>query len=129
VQAEELIQKWEDELGPLKKLRSDLYGPGGRLEGVRKIISGDKGGGQVQDDVRAMTRDFRNTLTLGRMRSLLGLLTFSAPSNLTNMALLGLKSASRCFHPPSHKRQDNGTNLWVQLVAQTRRSLQRRYYR
>lgn len=129
MQAEELIQKWEDELGPLKKLRSDLYGPGGRLEGVRKITSGDKGGGQVKDDVRAMTRDCRNTLTLGRMRSLLGLLTFSAPSNLTNMALLDLKLASKCFHPPSDKRQDNGTNLCVQLVAQTRRSLQRRYYR
>lgn len=43
MQAEELIQKWEDELGPLKNLRSDLYGPGGRLEGVTKITDGKKG--------------------------------------------------------------------------------------
>ena len=46
VQAEELIQRWEDQLGPLKNLRADLYGPGGRLEGIRKIV--DKG---KRDDV------------------------------------------------------------------------------
>ena len=39
--AEEIIQKWEDELGPLKTLRADLHGPGGRLEGVRKISHGN----------------------------------------------------------------------------------------
>ena len=37
VRAEELMTKWEDELGPLKNLRADLYGPGGRMEGVRKL--------------------------------------------------------------------------------------------
>ena len=29
VPVEEMIQKWEDQLGPLKDLRTDLYGPGG----------------------------------------------------------------------------------------------------
>ena len=38
VQAEEMIQKWEDQLGPLKNMRADLYGPGGRLEDLRKIV-------------------------------------------------------------------------------------------
>ncbi|CAD6574376.1 MAG: hypothetical protein ASARMPREDX12_006570 [Alectoria sarmentosa] len=47
VHAEELITKWEDELGPLKNLRADLYGPGGRMEGVRKIPWKD---GRVPDD-------------------------------------------------------------------------------
>lgn len=51
-QAESLIQKWEDELGPLKNLRADLYGPGGRLEGVRKITDGRKGSLYEKDDVR-----------------------------------------------------------------------------
>ena len=48
VQAEELIAKWEVELGPLKKIRADLYGPGGRMEGVKKITYKD---GLVPDDV------------------------------------------------------------------------------
>lgn len=47
--AEELIAKWEEELGPLRNLRADLYGPGGRMEGVRKITWKDGG---VPDDVR-----------------------------------------------------------------------------
>jgi len=50
-QAEELIQKWEDELGPLKNLRSDLYGPGGRLEGVRKLTDKKKDSPFEADDV------------------------------------------------------------------------------
>ena len=37
-QAEEMIQRWEDQLGPLKNLRADLHGQGGRLEGLSKII-------------------------------------------------------------------------------------------
>lgn len=49
VHAEELIAKWENELGPLYNLRADLYGPGGRMEGVRKIAWKD---GRVPDDVR-----------------------------------------------------------------------------
>ena len=53
-QAENMIQKWENELGPLKNLRSDLYGPGGRLEGVRKIMDGRKGSVHEKDDVRTM---------------------------------------------------------------------------
>ena len=48
VHAEELMAKWEDELGPLKNVRADLYGPGGRMEGVRKITWKD---GRVPDDV------------------------------------------------------------------------------
>ena len=39
VPAEEMIQKWEDQLGPLKDLRADLYGPGGKFEGMRKITT------------------------------------------------------------------------------------------
>lgn len=49
VQAENMIQKWEDELGPLKNLRSDLYGPGGRLEGVRKLVEVERGSGHGDD--------------------------------------------------------------------------------
>ena len=48
MQAEELISKWEMELGSLKNLRADLYGPGGRMEGVKKITWKD---GLVPDDV------------------------------------------------------------------------------
>lgn len=47
--AEDMITKWEDELGPLKNLRADLYGPGGRMEGVRKIMLKN---GSTPDDVR-----------------------------------------------------------------------------
>lgn len=36
-QAEKILLKWEDELGPLQNQRADLWGPGGRLEGVRKL--------------------------------------------------------------------------------------------
>ena len=54
VKAEELIQKWEDKLGPLKNLRADLFGPGGRLEGVRKITDGKKAGLYERDDVGTM---------------------------------------------------------------------------
>lgn len=53
VRAEELIAKWEDELGPLKHLRADLYGPGGRMEGVRKMTWK---GGPVPDDVPHLQR-------------------------------------------------------------------------
>ena len=49
MKAEELITKWEDEMGPLKNLRADLYGPGGRMEGIRKIAWKN---GEIQDDVR-----------------------------------------------------------------------------
>ena len=49
VHAGDLITKWENELGPLKYLRADLYGPGGRMEGVRKMSWKD---GRVPDDVR-----------------------------------------------------------------------------
>ena len=35
--AAEILWKWENELGPLHNLRADLWGPGGRLEGIRKL--------------------------------------------------------------------------------------------
>ena len=70
--AEELIQKWEDKLGPLKNLRSDLYGPGGRLEGVRKIVDGKKSGLYEKDDVRIGTIFDCRMLTFFRRRSLPG---------------------------------------------------------
>lgn len=41
------------------------------------------------------------TLTLSMMQSLLGLLMFSIPSNLTDMALLVSKLASTYFKTPS----------------------------
>ena len=50
--AERLIAKWEEELGPLKNLRADLYGPGGRMEGVRKISCKN---GREPDDVRQVS--------------------------------------------------------------------------
>ena len=49
--AEEQVMKWEDKLGPLKNMRSNLYGLGGRLEGVKKIkkrIDGAKDRNDVQ---------------------------------------------------------------------------------
>ena len=67
VQAEELITKWEDELGPLKNLRADLYGPGGRMEGVRKITRKD---GLLSDDVGQSPthmRCFNNNSTGGEI--------------------------------------------------------------
>ena len=55
MQAEELIAKWENELGSLKNLRADLYGPGGRMEGVKKITWKD---GLVPDDVWQLLKIF-----------------------------------------------------------------------
>ena len=64
VRAEELITKWEEELGPLKHLRADLYGPGGRMEGVRKMTWK---GGLVPDDVLHAQRpmQYRNNNSTG----------------------------------------------------------------
>ena len=52
VHAEKLIAKWEEELGPLKNLRADLYGPGGRMEGIKKISWKN---GHEPDDVRQVS--------------------------------------------------------------------------
>lgn len=60
VMAEEIIQKWEDQLGPLKNLRADLYAPEGRLEGLRRITTW-KHRGEGRDDVRT------NVALIGRM--------------------------------------------------------------
>ena len=49
VKAEEMMQKWEDQIGPLKDLRADLYGPGGKLEGLRKITTWEYGREQKDD--------------------------------------------------------------------------------
>jgi len=35
--AERAIEEWEGYLGPLKRVRANLWGPGGRLEGVTKV--------------------------------------------------------------------------------------------
>lgn len=35
--SEALLNSWEDSIGPLRTIRADLWGPGGRLEGVRKL--------------------------------------------------------------------------------------------
>ncbi|KAI9875977.1 MAG: hypothetical protein M1830_007618 [Pleopsidium flavum] len=35
--AERVIEEWEGYLGPLKRVRANLWGPGGRLEGVTKV--------------------------------------------------------------------------------------------
>ena len=67
VRAEELMTKWEDELGPLKDLRADLYGPGGRMEGVRKLTWK---GGQRPDDVlnvKTSMRCLNNNSTGGKI--------------------------------------------------------------
>ena len=45
-QAEKVLLKWENELGPLQNLRADLWGPGGRLEGVRKLEKRPGGTGE-----------------------------------------------------------------------------------
>ncbi|SLM41364.1 SRA-YDG [Lasallia pustulata] len=36
-EAQELLQDWEKELGSLRSIRADLWGPGGRLEGVTEL--------------------------------------------------------------------------------------------
>ena len=45
-----MMQTWEDQIGPLKDLRADLYGADGDLEGVRKITTWEYGG-EERDDV------------------------------------------------------------------------------
>ena len=35
--AEALLNSWEDSIGPLRNIRADLWGPGGRLEGIKKL--------------------------------------------------------------------------------------------
>ena len=37
LRAESLLALWEAELGPLKEIRADLWGTGGRLEGLTKL--------------------------------------------------------------------------------------------
>lgn len=50
VMAEEIMSKWEDQLGPLKDLRADLYGPNGKLEGLKEITTWEYGTDE-EDDV------------------------------------------------------------------------------
>lgn len=35
--AEALWNAWENSVGPLRNIRADLWGPGGRLEGIKKL--------------------------------------------------------------------------------------------
>lgn len=39
IQADDILMQWEITLGPLQDLQADLWGPGGRLEGLKKIKS------------------------------------------------------------------------------------------
>lgn len=39
--AEALLANWEQSLGPLRNIKADLWGPGGRLEGIKKVQSKD----------------------------------------------------------------------------------------
>ena len=43
MQAEELITKWELALGSLQSIHTDLWGPGGGLEGVRRNTGQNEG--------------------------------------------------------------------------------------
>lgn len=36
-EAQELLQDWEKDLGSLRSIKADLWGPGGRLEGVKEL--------------------------------------------------------------------------------------------
>jgi len=45
--AEAAIDRWERSLGPLKYVKANLWGPGGRLEGVTKVAVGPDA---VQDE-------------------------------------------------------------------------------
>ena len=53
MQAEELITKWELALGSLKSIHVDLWGPGGRLEGIKRKR------GQNSDGSEEEVRHFR----------------------------------------------------------------------
>lgn len=58
--AVEILWKWENELGPLQNLRADLWGHGGRLEGVRKLEKLPDGKGEIDAvslDNRVITTD------------------------------------------------------------------------
>ena len=37
--AEALLSTWENSIGPLRNIRADLWGPGGRLEGTRRLMN------------------------------------------------------------------------------------------
>ena len=47
--SEALLSAWEESLGSLKNIRADLWGPGGRLEGIKKLehSSQHAGSGEV----------------------------------------------------------------------------------
>lgn len=38
--AETLLNRWEERVGPMKNVKADLWGKGGRLEGCRKVDVG-----------------------------------------------------------------------------------------
>ena len=48
--SEALLSAWEESLGSLKNIRADLWGPGGRLEGIKKLKSSseDAASGEVR---------------------------------------------------------------------------------
>ena len=65
VAAEELFRKWENQLGPLNDQRADLYGPDGKLEGLRKINTWEHGR-EERDDV------WTDPIAIDRMLNCLG---------------------------------------------------------
>lgn len=48
IKAKNLIARWEKSLGPLQRVRTDLWGTGGRLEGLAKPTEGIKADSTAQ---------------------------------------------------------------------------------
>jgi hypothetical protein len=43
-----ILKKWENQFGPLDDLRADLWGPGGRMEGLKKTKDGPENQTEVK---------------------------------------------------------------------------------
>jgi len=123
VQAENLIQKWEDELGPLKNLRSDLYGPGGRLEGVRKITDGGHG-----DDVRTMACQWLDYADSEQDAKSAWSVDVLNPLQSHRHGSLGFEVGEYVLQKPLSTSDRMVGLIYLQLVAQTCRSIQGWYH-
>ena len=55
--AKELLAKWEESLGPLNRVRSDLWAVGGRLEKLKKPVSWAHGFGAIDGVQLALFED------------------------------------------------------------------------
>lgn len=53
--AETLLSRWEERVGPMKNIKADMWGKGGRLEGCKKVDVGweAEGMGLGQEVTRA----------------------------------------------------------------------------